>query len=94
MAASAQLLLSGMIELNIGCTPSVYSHPTKKIAVRVNDSNISRSLYYSVGKVCKEEMVISWGDLKSYGTGKDPSVALVTIGKQLYVVETHSSILG
>ena len=94
MAAAAQLLLSGMIELNIGRSPSVSIHPTKNIAVRVNDCNISRSLYYSVGKVCKEEMVTSWGDLKSYGTGQDPSVALIEIEKELYVVETHCSTLG
>ena len=94
MAVSTQVLLSSSKRLNSGYSASVSLHPKKNIAIKVNDSNYGGNLYYSVGKINKEERDTNWSDPTYYQTGKDPSIALTEVEEQLYAIETHYSRWG
>ena len=64
---------------------------TKNVSVRVFDVSFSRNLYYSVGVFSKVSSSMEWGEKHFYGSGKQPSVALINKDEQFYAIEVHRS---
>jgi hypothetical protein len=58
------------------------------VVVTVYD-NGSGKLFYQIGFVNRISNTVEWGDPEEYGTGKQPSVALVRLDSHLYVIEVH-----
>jgi hypothetical protein len=71
-----------------GRRPSVSIDPERDMMVTVYDDGFG-GLYCQVGNVNKRSNTVKWSDPVRYGTGKQPSIALVRLDDHLYVIEVH-----
>ena len=94
-SVDAKLMLTGSCSLNrSGSFPSVSIHSSRNIAVLVYESSFGKGLNYSVGEVKKKNFFTEWHPSERYESergGATPSVALIEVQDELYVIETHCS---
>ena len=88
----AACYLTGSIEGPSGRRPSLSVNSSKNFAIRVfDDGTLSMNLSYSAGVYNKENASIVWNKPVCYGSGKQPSVALMNIDEKLYSIVVHRS---
>ena len=86
---AANLLLAGPVAGPQGRFSDVAV--SKNVSVRVFDSSFSRNLCCTVGIFNKITSSMEWGENYSYGSGKQPSVALINKDEKFYAIEIHRS---
>jgi hypothetical protein len=85
------LVLAPPHSLSNGRRPSVSIDRERNVAVAVYDDGFG-GLYYLVGDVNKRSNIVNWSEPMNYGTGKQPSIALVRLDDDLYIFEVHREI--
>ena len=67
-----------------GNRPSLCVHGERDIAVVIYEK--AGKLYFRVGRVDKDNFRIRWGERNCYGSGTEPSVALVCINNEVFAI--------
>jgi hypothetical protein len=86
------LLLAPSYPSGNGSRPSVSIDCERNVAVAVYDDRFF-GLYCQVGDVNKRSNTVNWSEPVKYGTGKQPSVALIRLGDLSYVLEVHREVI-